>query len=140
MTTTRKTTSKKTSTKTATKKPIDLGISIFPGGVFFVDKNRKERGDYKTLAVVRFNGVIDWYVNEKTLPSKIVYWILKESRRSVQNFERTFNNFNKYRSNNPFNTKEKEDYERYLDERNEYFDQISNREKAIHSYPAKRRR
>ena len=141
MATTRKST--KTSAKKTTKKPIEPRMAIFPGGIVFLDINRRERGDYKHLAMVRPNGVILWYIDEKTLPSKIKYWILKESRKQVREFEKRYDNFNKYR-NNPNRQhdfiKDFEDNERYINERNEYLDQIAEREKAIRTYPAKRRR
>lgn len=143
MATTRKTTPKKTATKKNSTKPIEPRMAIFPGGTVFLDINRRERGDYKHLALVRPNGVILWYIDDKTLPSKIKYWILKESRTQVREFDKRYEIFNKDR-NNPYRQhdliKDFEENERYINERNEYLDQIAKREKAIHTYPAKRRR
>lgn len=157
MTTTRKTTPKKTSAKKASKKPIDLGIYVFPTGIMYCDKNREEHNDYKKLALVFNEGDILWYVDENTLPSKIRYKILRRSRDMVRKREdRYLSEINARKSqmnwyvHNGFLTPEEADSRRkyeqawadieYKKDRQRYLDYVSKREKAIHTYPEKRRR
>lgn len=154
MATTRKTTSKKTSAKKASKKPIDLFMGVFPTGIMYADMNRRENGDYKELAFVFFNGVIRWNVDKKTLPSKLVYKILKESRDNARKHEadniernrildtyilRNVNNKNP-KANDWIIEKRWDTNYAYKQERQKYLDYLADREKAIHTYPAKRRR
>lgn len=156
MTTTRKTTSKKTSAKKTTKKPIDLFIGEVPTGTIYCDKNREEHNDYKKLALVFNEGDILWYVDEKTLPSKIRYKILQESRDMIRKREDRYLSENNARKSQMdwyvhkgFLTPEEADSRRkyeqawadfeYKKDRQRYLDYVSKREKAIHSYPKRRR-
>ena len=156
-TTTRKSTTKKTSAKKAPIKPIDLFIGEFPTGTMFCDKNRKEHNDYKKLALVFNEGDILWYVDEKTLPSKIRYKILQESRDMIRKMEvKYLSEINARKSkmdwyvHKGFLTPEEADSRRkyeqawadieYKKDRQRYLDYVSKREKAIHTYPEKRRR
>jgi len=157
MATTRKSTTKKTSAKKTTKKPINLFIGEVPTGTIYCDKNREEHNDYKKLALVFNEGNILWYVDENTLPSKIRYKILQESRNMArQREEQYLSEINARKSqmdwyvrnglltNDEANSRRKSEQawadHAYKTNRQRYLDYVSEREKAIHTYPAKRRR
>lgn len=188
MATTRKSTTKKTSAKTHTddiimkllndenkwdtqlKKistnksgnPVYLEKLIGMDIDYYINKNHIARVNDET-------GNIHWYVNEKTLPSKAIYEILKDSRNRIQERENAYLSAIKYYENQikekaSWCKKQGMNYEQTIRclEKSDYFktqlDNIdvvknklnelykirnsitSNREKAIHTYPAKRRR
>lgn len=186
MATTRKTTSKKTSAKTHSDKmkllndvfkwdtqlkkistnksgnPVYLEKSIGMDIDYYINNNHIARVNNET-------GNIHWYVNEKTLPSKAIYEILKDSRNTILEHENAYLSAikdidNRIKKEALWCKKQGMNYEqtiRYLensyesktllDNRNVVKNRLnelyeirnsitSNREKAIHSYPAKRRR
>lgn len=185
MTSTRKTTSKKTSAKTHSNKmkllndenkwgrqlkkistnksgnPVYLEKSIGMDIDYYINNNHIARVNNKT-------GNIHWYVNEKTLPSKAIYEILKDSRNRILERENAYlsaikdidNQIKKEASwckkqgmnyEQTIRHLENSDYSRtLLDNKNVVNNRLnelyeirnsitSNREKAIHTYPAKRR-
>lgn len=84
MATTHKSTTKKTSTKKSAKTPVRLGVADWGIGTSFYDKNR----DYHRMAWVYKSGEIDWEDDKNTIPGKVVFKILQESRKRADESDR----------------------------------------------------
>lgn len=167
MATTRKSTSKKTAIKKFPKTPVKLLTQDWTGrSVMYYDiSNYPNSGEYTPLAFVHNNGVIRWDVDKNTLPSKIVYKILQKSRENARkNDEQNIIDneifdayiLRHYNKDDPklksynlipvsipldlIESKRRDTNWEYNREKQKYLDTIINREKAIHSYPANRRR
>ena len=142
--------------------PVYLKKSIGMDIDYYINNNHIARVNNET-------GNILWYVNENTLPSKAIYEILKDSRNTILEHENGYlsaikdidNQIKKEASRckkqgmnyeQTIRHLEDSDYFRtLLDNRNVVKNRLnelyeirnsitSNREKAIHTYPAKRRR